>query len=542
MVSRAHRIVLVEDSPTQAAKLSAQLEAEGFEVKACSSAEEGLREISDNPPDLLVVDYYLPGLRGDELCRRIRMNIEARQIPVLMFTVDDTHAMELRGLDSGADDYISKSADPEVLIARIRALLRKGRESQAILGAAQPHMRDVWMLAVDDSPTYLEKIVLELEQDGYKCDRAASGGECLKKLEARPFDCVILDLVMPGMDGIAVCRRITEMRRGLRNPLAVLMLTAQEGKEDLTRALEAGADDFVGKSSEMAVLKGRIRALLRRNFYLEENRKIIEELKAKEMEAVRAKIEKEAAQARASLAQKLEIANAKLEEANRELESFSYSVSHDLRSPLRTIDGFSQVLLEDYADKLDEPGKDHLNRVRRGCQQMGELIDDLLNLARVIRHEIKMEKTDLIVIARAVMEQLKKANPGRKPEFTAPPKLPVTGDPGLLRAAIENLLGNAWKFTGKKMGAKIELGTMRKDGETIYFVRDNGAGFDMSYANKLFAAFQRLHSQEEFPGTGIGLATVQRIVRRHGGRIWAEGAVDKGAAFYFTLGGLDGSQ
>ena len=313
MKNGTQRIILVEDSPTQAVKLCGLLEAEGFEVTSCSSAEEGLREVGRKPPDLLVVDYYLPGIRGDELCRRIRMDIEARQIPVLMFTADDTQAMELRGLDSGADDYVSKAADPGVLIARVRVLLRKGKESQAILGAAQPHMRDVWMLAVDDSPTYLTKIVLELEKDGYKCEKAASGEECLRKLAAQPFDCVILDLIMPGMDGIEVCHRIAKMRGSRPHPLAVLMLTAQENKEDLTRALEAGADDFVGKSSDTTVLKGRIRALLRRNFYLEENRKIIEELKAKELEVVRARIEQKAAQAQAALAQKLEIANKELQ-------------------------------------------------------------------------------------------------------------------------------------------------------------------------------------------------------------------------------------
>lgn len=528
------RIFLVEDSPTQAAKLEALLEAAGFEVLSCPSAEEALHEIGTKPPELLVVDYYLPGMRGDELCRRIRMNIEARQIPILMFTVDDTQAMELRGLDSGADDYISKSADPDVLIARIRGLLRKGKESQAILGVSQPHMRDVWMLAVDDSPTYLDKVVLELEREGYKCDRATSGKECLKMIALRPYDCVILDLVMPEMDGIEVCRRISGLRKSMRHPLAVLMLTAQEGKDDLARALESGADDFVGKSNEMAVFKGRIRALLRRNFYLEENRKIIEELKTKEMEAVRSKIEKEAAQARAGLAQQLEV-------ANKELEAFSYSVSHDLRAPLRTVDGFSQVLLEDYADRLDDQGKEHLARIRQGCQQMGELIDDLLNLAWVIRHEIKTEPSDLVSIGQAVMQSLMKADPDRRVEFISPARLPVTGDPGLLRAALENLIGNAWKFTGKQKGGRIELGATQEGGETIYFVKDNGAGFDMSYANKLFGAFQRLHSQEEFPGTGIGLATVQRIVHRHGGRIWARGAVDAGATFQFTLGPQGGS-
>lgn len=535
MSADKRRIILVEDSPTQAVKLAALLEDESTAVLSCSSAEEGLRAVERTPPDLLVVDYYLPGLRGDEFCRRIRMNMDSRQIPILLFTVDDTQAMELRGLDSGADDYISKSTDPDVLLARVRALLRKGLESRAVLGAAQPRLREVRLLAVDDSPTYLEKIALELESDGYKCERASSGAEALKKLAAGPFDCVLLDLIMPEMDGIEVCRRVSELRRGLRRPVSVLMLTAQEGKEDLTKALEAGADDFVSKSSEMAVIKGRLRALLRRGFYFEENRKIIEELKAKELEAARARIEKEAAQARASLAQKLEFANRELEAANKELESFSYSVSHDLRAPLRAIDGFSQVLLEDYAGVLDAQGKSYLDRVRQACSHMGNLIDDLLNLSLVIRHEMRRESVDLSRAARAIAERLRKTEPRRAAEFAIADKLVVSGDPGLLHAALENLLGNAWKFTGRTQAARIELGVTHENGRETYFVRDNGAGFDMAYVGKLFGAFQRLHTHSEFPGTGIGLATVSRIIRRHDGHLWAEAEVGKGATFYFTL-------
>jgi DNA-binding response OmpR family regulator len=524
-----HRIVLVEDSPTQALKLQALLQGEGFAVDCCATGEDGLRAIGQQVADLIVVDYHLPGMRGDELCRRIRLDIGARQLPILMFTEDETHASELRALDAGADDYIAKSVETRTLIARIRGLLRKGQVSQAILGPAQPHLREVWMLTVDDSPTYLEKISLELERDGYRCDRASSGEECLERLATRRYDCVVLDLVMPGMDGIEVCRHISEMRRNMRHPLSVLMLTAQDSQEDLARALEAGADDFVGKSNELPVLKGRIRALLRRNLYLEENRRILEELKAQEMETVRERIEKQAAEARAALAQQLEV-------ANRELEAFSYSVSHDLRAPLRIVDGYSRILLEDHAASLDAQGQAHLQLIRQSCQQMGQLIDDLLNLSRVIQHEIQVERTDLAAIAREIVDRLRGGDPERRVGFRVPDQLLAEGDPGLLRAALENLLANAWKFTRKQAEAVIELGSREQDGQTVYFVKDNGAGFDMRYASKLFGAFQRLHAAADFPGTGIGLATVQRIVHRHQGRIWAEGAVGAGATFHFTLG------
>ncbi len=226
---------------------------------------------------------------------------------------------------------------------------------------------------------------------------------------------------------------------------------------------------------------------------------------------------------------------AELDALNRELEAFSYSVSHDLRAPLRGIDGFSQALLEEYEDRLDAEGKDYLRRVRAASQRMGELIDDLLNLSRVTRREMRREAVDLSAVARTVGAQLQKAHPDRRVDLVVAPGLSADGDPHLLRIVLENLLGNAWKFTGARERARVEFGAVPHDGTTAYYVRDNGVGFDMAYAGKLFGAFQRLHAVTEFPGTGIGLATVQRIVHRHGGRVWAEGAVDEGATFYFTL-------
>jgi light-regulated signal transduction histidine kinase (bacteriophytochrome) len=220
---------------------------------------------------------------------------------------------------------------------------------------------------------------------------------------------------------------------------------------------------------------------------------------------------------------------------NKELEAFNYSVSHDLRSPLRSIDGFSQVLLEDYADELDAQGKDYLLRVRAATQNMAQLIDDLLNLSSITRSKIHRRIVNLSVLAQDVTAGLKKMEPERQVEFVISADLMVKGDERLLKIVLENLLGNAWKFTGNNPKAKIELGVTQVDGRSAYFVRDNGAGFDMAYASKLFGAFQRLHSPSEFSGNGIGLATVQRIIHRHGGQVWAEGAVGQGATFYFTL-------
>jgi len=227
-----------------------------------------------------------------------------------------------------------------------------------------------------------------------------------------------------------------------------------------------------------------------------------------------------------------------LQAANKELEAFSYSVSHDLRAPLRGIDGFSQALLEDYSDKLDDVGKGYLKEVRSASQEMAQLIDDVLQLARVTRTEMRSETVDLSGIAEAIVAQLRRRDPERNVEAEIEPGLITAGDKRLLEILLTNLLENAWKFTARRALAKIKFGREKRDGYACCVVRDNGAGFDMAYADKLFRAFQRLHTPTEFEGTGIGLATVQRIVQRHGGSAWAEGVVGKGASVFFTLSGL----
>jgi PAS domain S-box-containing protein len=232
----------------------------------------------------------------------------------------------------------------------------------------------------------------------------------------------------------------------------------------------------------------------------------------------------------------MEIHNAQLEAANQELQAFSYSVSHDLRAPLRSIDGFSLALLEDYEGKLDSQGKEYLQRIRAATTRMGQLIDGMLSLARISRAEMVRESVDLSPLARDIALELQSSDPARRATFAIASTLPVQGDRRLLRAVLENLLANAWKFSSAKPESHIQVGTTQNGGETIHFVRDNGAGFDMQHADKLFGVFQRLHRDSEFAGNGVGLATVQRIIRRHGGRIWADAVPGQGATFYFVLG------
>jgi signal transduction histidine kinase len=226
--------------------------------------------------------------------------------------------------------------------------------------------------------------------------------------------------------------------------------------------------------------------------------------------------------------------------ANKELESFSYSVSHDLRAPLRSIDGFSLALEEDYGDKLDEAGKRNIHRVRAASQRMGVLIDDLLNLSRLSRLEMERERVDLSKMAKTVATELAGTDEAREIDWVIKEGIETYGDQRLLRVVMDNLLGNAWKYSSKHARARIEFGEQDNSGSPVFFVKDDGAGFDSAYYDKLFAAFQRLHGITEFPGTGVGLATVQRIVRRHNGSVWAESAVEKGATFYFTVGENNG--
>jgi len=339
--------------------------------------------------------------------------------------------------------------------------------------------------------------------------------------------------MMPGLSGHETCRRIKSSPGWRHVPL--MMLTALEERQAMIEGINAGADDYIPKSSDFEVLSARLRAQIRRKQFEDENRHIREQLLQAEIEAAEARSARELAETRAGLLATLEEKNLELANANRELEAFTYSVSHDLRAPLRAIDGFSQILKEEHAERLSEEGQDCLRRVRAAAQRMAELIDDLLQLSRLSRGELHLEPVDLGEMARAVAEQLVSGQADREVELVICERVVAQADSRLVRVVLENLFGNAVKFTAKRARTRIEFGVRHENGTPAYFVRDNGAGFDMAYAEMLFRPFQRLHSASEFEGTGIGLATVQRIVHRHGGRAWAEGAVGQGATVYFTL-------
>ena len=518
-------ILVIDDSPTFRNALVEMLEAAGYKVLPSISGEEGLRIAADARPAALIVDGSLPGIDGPTVIRRIRLDAALRQTPCLLLTGSDEGSAELQAFDAGADAFVRKGEENEVILARLQALLRR---------AGQPHIkRDTdslqapkRILAVDDSPTYLNELGEILRGEGYEVQLASSGAEALLLLSVQPVDCVLLDLVMPDLDGIETCRRI-KTTAGLRD-IPVVMLTAVEARKAMIEALSVGADDYLSKSGDADALRARVLAQIRRKQLQDETRRIREELLRKEIEAAEERSARETAEVKAAMAEELEL-------KNQELETFSYSVAHDLRAPLRSIDGFSLALLEDYAEVLDEGGKEFLARIRESTAHMSQLIDDLLKLSKVTRSDFVGREVDLSLVARACVARLRQIDPDRQVEVIIPEGLWVSGDAALLEVALDNLLGNAWKFTRKTEGARIELATETQDRVRVFVVRDNGAGFDMARAGKLFNVFTRLHAAHEFEGTGIGLATVLRVVRRHGGRVWAEGKVGGGAAFFFTL-------
>jgi signal transduction histidine kinase len=378
------------------------------------------------------------------------------------------------------------------------------------------------ILLVDDQPANLLALEAMLQGLGQNLIKAGSGREALKWLLTHEFAVILLDVKMPGMDGFETAAMIRERDKSRDTPI-IFLTAGDKGHTDAVRGYAVGAVDYLVKPVVPEFVRSKVAVFVELAQRAEQLRRQAELLRRSEHEA------RELAEARAELV-------ADLEHKNRELESFSYAVSHDLRAPLRRIESFSRAVVDSQGDRLDEDGRRYLERVGEASRQMGELIDNVLYLARVSRAELRQQEVDLSAIAAAVIDRLREAEPEREVEVRIRPAMMVLGDGQLLRIALENLLGNAWKFTAREPAARIELGQAQVAGEPTYFVRDNGAGFDMAYVDKLFTPFQRLHLASEYPGSGIGLATVQRIIHRHAGRVWAEGLSGQGATFHFTLG------
>jgi signal transduction histidine kinase len=378
------------------------------------------------------------------------------------------------------------------------------------------------ILMVDDKPANLVALEAMLQGLGQNLIKANSGREALKWLLTHEFAVVLLDVKMPEMDGFETATLIRQRDKSHHTPI-IFLTAADKSQTQAVRGYAVGAVDYLVKPIVPEFVRSKVAVFVELAKKNELLRRQAELLRASEQEA------RELAEEQAELVRDLE-------HKNRELESFSYAVSHDLRAPLRRIESFSRAIQDSHGDRLDEASRHYLDRVREASRQMSQLIDDVLYLARVTRAEMREQEVDLSGLVTLLLDRMREAEPDRAVESKVRPGVTVPADGQLLRIAVENLLQNAWKFTSRTPLARIEFGMTNVAGEPTYFVRDNGAGFDMAYVDRLFGPFQRLHLQSEFPGTGIGLATVQRIIHRHGGRVWAEGMPGQGATFHFTLG------
>lgn len=369
----------------------------------------------------------------------------------------------------------------------------------------------VSILIVDDDSTKrfaLKTVLAPLEENVVE---AASGADALRQLLRQEFAVILLDVRMPGMDGFETAQLVRQRPRSELTPI-IFVTALDQAETDMGRGYDLGAVDFVFAPVVPAILRAKVAVFV---------------------ELYRA--QQELRRYRTRLETLVDERTTALTSINRELEAFSYSVSHDLRAPLLAFDGLSKTMLEEYGDRLDRRAKDSLKRMRAASQRMTSVFDGLQELFRLTGGEVHREKVDITALAREIVQELKAANPERDVKCEIAAEMGASGDKRLVRILLANLLNNAWKFTTSKPSPRVEVGKEIVDGESRIYVRDNGVGFDMIYAHRLFGAFQRLHSQSEFPGAGIGLATARRIVNRHGGRIWAEGAAGEGATFYFVI-------
>jgi two-component system sensor histidine kinase/response regulator len=404
------------------------------------------------------------------------------------------------------------------------------------------------IMVVEDSSVQAKKLKFLLEENNFRVVIQNNGMDALVEIRKDLPILIISDIVMPEMDGYGFCSKIKE--DPLLKEIPVILLTSLRDPIDIIKGLQSGADNFITKPYEENYLLSRIQYLLvnknlrksgsaemvieimfRGNKYsINSDKKQILDLLLSVYEAAILRND-ELIQTQA----KLQTSNEELMIANEALDSFTHTVTHDLRSPLHQISGYAQILQEELSASLDDEKMGFLDKIEQSAFAMATLIEDLMNFARSGRAPLEPQKIDLTQLCKEIVENLRNSNPRRKVNFSIQQGLSTNADPSLIRSVMENLLGNAWKYTNNNAEAEIVLKQTDERGRKIFSLSDNGAGFDSSKSQKLFNAFERLHTQQEFPGTGVGLATVKRIIERHGGSIWAEGSVGRGATFYWTL-------
>jgi len=550
------QILIVDDNPTNMKLATDVLEGAGCRVLAAMDAEQAQTLLASTTPDLILMDLALPGMDGLTLTRKLKANERFERVPIVALTASAMKGDDLKALSAGCQGYITKPIDTRRFVRQVFAFLpthlQVGEESEKPASAEDA---SISLLVVDDSTRNRKLLRAGLENAGHIVLEAANGREALQVLDRERVDAVISDILMPMMDGFRLCREIRRCGRPYATLPFILYTATYNSPSDRHLAETVGADDYLLKPAPMQVILQAVREAQRKvraqgarpsptdeiDVLEQYNAALVRKLEERNAQLQQSLTDQQAAhqhilELNQYLEMRVEQRTAALDAANKELESFSYSVAHDLRAPLRHISGFADMVREIAGNQLNEECRGFIDKIMGAAKRMDQLIMDLLAFARTARTELAVCETDLESVLDEALQAVHNEIRGRDIQWKREPLPKVRGDPALLRQVFINLISNAIKYTRPRPLAVIEIGYRPgRAHEIVLFVRDNGVGFDMRFAGNLFGVFQRLHGASEFEGTGIGLANVQRIVARHGGRVWAESAVDRGATFYFTL-------
>lgn len=483
-------ILLVDDTPANIVALETLLEKEDRFFLSASNGNDALKIALSEPVDLLILDVQMAGMDGFEVAQLLKSNKRTKDIPIIFVSaVKQEHFSIMKGFEEGAVDYLVKPLDPEIMKAKVAILLQLQMQKRELM----------------DKNISLERSALLIN----------NSADIIGILNPQTF---VFEYVN---DSITSVLGFTKEEMTIQ---PILGLLSEEDRSALVNLAEQKNDRFSFQLQMPTVSKDK--KYIQWDVVVKDGKWFVNARDITPQKIADGKIKRLNVDLQENIKQ--------LALTNKELESFSYSISHDLRAPLRSIDGYSKILEEDFGDELKEEAKRLLGVIQRNAFKMNVLIDDLLEFSRLGKKEVRKAALDMHALVEQVLEEVPNAGK-KKVEVELASLLPSHADAALLTQVWVNLVSNAYKYSGKKNAPLVEIGCYPSENEVVYFVKDNGAGFDMKYAHKLFAVFQRLHDANEFEGTGIGLAIVQRIIYKHGGRVWAEGKIGKGATFYFSL-------